>query len=135
MVLEGTEDALTSPKAEEEHVKRASLTIEHIMPQAWREHWPLPNPDEPEAAGARDRLVHTIGNLTLVNCKLNPELSNGYWDRKREGLNDHSVLYLNKQLLKDFSAKWDEAAIHARAEVLGNLAAKVWPGSPVIEIW
>src|SRR5581483_7668104 len=108
MILEALEDSLRSPKSEEEHVRRGYLTIEHIMPQAWHAHWPL-HDDDAAAAEERSRLVQTIGNLTLLNDRLNPALSNGPWDAKREGLQAHSVLHLNKQLLSAPLAQWDES--------------------------
>ena len=45
----------------------------------------------------RERVIHTIGNLTLLNSRLNAALSNGPWDSKREGLAEHSVLFLNNR--------------------------------------
>jgi len=127
MILEGIEDVLRSPKSEEEHVLRNALTIEHIMPQAWRDQWPLPGGYSEEAVGERDRLVQTIGNLTLVNEKLNPALSNAAWASKRQELAKHSVLHLNKDLLEGAAAGWDEASIRERGSRLAMLATKVWP--------
>jgi hypothetical protein len=127
MILEGIEDALRSPKSEEEHVLRNVLTIEHIMPQAWRDHWPPPDGYSEEAVGERDRLVQTIGNLTLVNEKLNPALSNAAWASKREGLAQHSVLHLNKDVVQGTVANWGEAYIRERGNRLAMLAAKIWP--------
>ena len=117
IVLEGLEDALRSPKAEEEHVCRGVLTIEHVMPQGWRDHWPLGASDqqnELEAAEQRDRLLHTIGNLTLVTDRLNPALSNSPWAVKQEELAKHSVLHLNKKLLSSPPDAWDESSIRER---------------------
>ncbi len=133
LVLEGLEDELRSPKSEEEYVRRGALTIEHIMPQNWREHWPLrprDQEDEPKAAERRHRLIHTLGNLTLVNKKLNPALANAPWETKRKEIAKHSVLHLNKQLL-DMCQKldsWDEEAIEARGKDLADIFVKVWPG-------
>jgi len=126
MILEGIEDALRSPKCEEDHVTRNTLTIEHIMPQAWRDHWPLQDGSPEEAAGERDRVIQTIGNLTLVNEKLNPALSNAPWPSKREELAKHSVLHLNKDLLETAPAAWDETSIRKRSRRLAGLAAEVW---------
>lgn len=131
VVLEGIEDALRSPKTEEEHVRRGVLTIEHVMPQGWREHWPLDTLSEQdgvEAAQLRDRLVHTIGNLTLVNKKLNPYLSNGPWIKKQEGIAKHSVLHLNKRLLENALDVWDEGSIRERGSQLAAQMATIWPG-------
>jgi hypothetical protein len=131
MVLEGLEDSLRSPKSEG-LVTKGSLTIEHVMPQAWRDHWPLAADAGTDAAGVRDRMVQTIGNLTLVTAKLNPALSNSAWAQpvnacKRKGLTDHSVLHLNKKLLDAAPTFWDEKAIEARGVELASLAANVWP--------
>jgi hypothetical protein len=129
LFLEGIEQTMRTAKAEDRNVQR-NLTIEHVMPRRWHEHWPLPEGQEPESAAAdRDRMIHTIGNLTLVTDALNPSLSNGPWPKKRQGLRDHSVLYLNKDILSVPSeAQWDEASIRKRGERLAGLAAQAWPG-------
>ena len=137
MVLEGIEEKLRTNKSESRGVPD-KLPIEHIMPQSWFAHWPLPDDgdigDNEDAVARRDRAIHTIGNLTLVNDRLNSSLSNAPWDRKRETLADHSVLFLNKQLVNDGPDTWDEAAIERRAERLHALAVEVWPHSSGIEI-
>jgi hypothetical protein len=43
MVLEALEDAGRSGLSEEGHVQRGTLTIEHVLPQKWQQHWPLPD--------------------------------------------------------------------------------------------
>ena len=127
MVLTGIEEQLRPEKAEMQEAPR-NLQIEHIMPQAWHANWPLPEDNDGEAAHERrNRLIHTIGNLTLVNDRLNPALSNDPWDRKKATLADHSVLFLNKQLAKAEQQVWDEAAIEQRAEWLYERAVEVWP--------
>ena len=128
LVLEGIEAELRTGMAETADVPR-NLTIEHVMPQSWRQFWPLlADVEEPGLAGVdRDRIIQSIGNLTLVNERLNPALSNGPWERKREGLGRHSVLFLNKDLLDKAPAAWDEAAIADRARRLCRAAIKVWP--------
>ena len=90
--------------------------------------WPAPTGEAglELAAVERDRLVHTIGNLTLVNDHLNPDLSNGPWNKKREGLGKHSVLFLNKELLDESTVdRWNEATILERGERLAQLAAQI----------
>jgi len=103
-----------------------TLQIEHIMPQGWRTHWPLVS-DDGGAEERRDRAVHTIGNLTLVNGALNKTLSNAPWGRKREALAEHSVLFLNRRLVHEGPEIWDEAAIEDRARWLHAMAVEVWP--------
>lgn len=128
IILEGIEEDLRTDKAESQSVPRG-LTIEHTMPIGWRTHWPLMVGVENEAEQAenRDQLIHTIGNLTLVNNRLNPSLSNASWKDKRATLNEHYTLFLNKDLLDNAPEVWDESAIGERAKRLCLMATKVWP--------
>lgn len=128
IVLEGIEEELRTDKAESQSVPRG-LTIEHTMPQQWRRHWPLVADVEDEIVQAekRDHLIHTIGNLTLVNSRLNPTLSNAAWTDKRATLSEHSTLFLNKDLLDSATEVWDESAIAERAKRLCQATTRVWP--------
>ncbi len=128
MIMETLEGALRTDKSETKAVPH-NLTIEHIMPQNWRENWSLQDDveDKTMVANDRDLIVHSIGNLTLVNKRLNPKLSNAPWEEKREILSDHSVLFLNKALLDEAPDVWDEAAIEGRAKRLCQVATEVWP--------
>lgn len=128
IVLEGIESELRTGMAESDSVPRG-LTIEHVMPRRWQEYWPPPadlgdgrSPEE-----RRNQRIHSIGNLTLVNKKLNPALSNAPWEKKQTGFNEHSTLFLNKDLLANAPDVWDEDAIKTRARWLFQVAAKVWP--------
>ena len=135
MVLEGIEEELRTNKAESGDVPE-NLHIEHIMPQVWEPNWPLSGDvaDDLEAIDNREQAIHTIGNLTLVNRRLNSSLSNAPWDKKRKTLSDHSVLFLNKQLINDGPHVWDEAAIKKRAKWLYKQAVNVWPHSNDFEV-
>ena len=131
IVLEGIEEELRSPMAETQEVPRG-LTIEHLMPQKWQENWPFAVvPTDSEEAVARhenrNRIIHSIGNLTLVNFRLNPSLSNSPWRCKRPKLLEHAVLFLNKKLLQEAPDEWDEDAILGRSMQLARLACRVWP--------
>jgi hypothetical protein len=139
MVLEALEDAQRSPMTEQDHCPRGKLTIEHVLPQGWREHWQLTDPSDSTAAAERDRLLHTIGNLTLVTDRLNPALSNRPWtdeeakarqvgDKgKRTLLDEHAVLMLTRPVVKDHPTVWDENAIQNRSASLAEDVIKVWP--------
>lgn len=125
LVLESLERSLHSDFTEDIDIKK-KLTIEHVMPQEWRKHWPLAtdgSPDELEIN--RNRLVQTIGNLTLLTEKLNPSVSNSDWSTKKSGIKKHSILLLNKQL-EDYPS-WGEEEIEARADQLFILATRIWP--------
>lgn len=132
MVLESIEDHLRGPLAEEAHVARRSLTIEHVMPQTWKDHWPLgPALDDVQAELDRERLLHSLGNLTLVNGRLNPTLSNAPWATKRVTLAEHTVLHLNKELLGAYKdSDWAEATIRARGSALADVIKRIWPAAP-----
>ena len=134
IVLEGIEEKLQTEKAEFRGAPR-NLTIEHIMPRGWRQHWKYPYTDNEwleqeeklELERKRDKIIHTIGNLTLVNRRLNPTLSNAPWEHKQETLNEHSVLFLNKDLLSNAPETWNECEIEERSRKLGQIVAEVWP--------
>ena len=129
IVLEALEDDLRGAKSEDQHVAR-NLTVEHVLPQTWETHWPLPDGVEPlQARLDRDRLLHTLGNLTLATSSLNSSMSNHAWSDKRGHLTENSVLHLNKRILTQVeeSGRWDEAAIRERGLAMFEQARKVWP--------
>ena len=125
MVLEAFELHLRSSYAE--RFKGGNeLTIEHVLPQAWTEHWPLA-PEDTERADRRNALMHTLGNLTLTTDKLNTAMSNQAWDEKRTRLGGHSTLALNSELLREAGQVWNVEAIEARAGRMGQWAEALWP--------
>lgn len=125
-----------------------ALDIDHVMPQAWTAHWPLPDgthvtTDEAAAAAIRrfapegvdprtDEILRRqdaiprIGNLTLVHYGVNRSLQNSAFGPKRKALFEHSNLHLNRQLMQ--CTEWNEAGIAARGEALAQLALSIWPG-------
>ena len=132
MLLEALEDDARTLKTEEAHVSRGKLTVEHILPGKWRtKHWPLPKTGDPQAdelaAARRDDLKDTLGNLSLINGRLNSSVSNGPWEKKRAAFDEHSVLHLNKRLL----GRWDpdltpEENIAVRGAELATAACRIW---------
>ena len=130
LILEGVEEQYRKTSLAEETEVPKNLTIEHVLPQSWEAHWPLPTKlDEEEARQERNRLLHTIGNLTLVTGRLNSRASNAPWERKRETLGEHSVLFLNRSLLAESKGvAWDEQMILARSKRMADLVCEVWPG-------
>ena len=107
-------------------IRRASYTIEHVMPQSWQSNWPLPTGvSELE----RDRLVQTLGNLTLLSTKLNSSVSNGPWlgvGGKRAALNEKDVLLLNNKVQEAGKDGWSEDLIRARTEELTAMILDIW---------
>jgi hypothetical protein len=133
MLLEAVEDHLrgwtsnAAPKGAE-RVRRGSLHIEHVMPRKWQKHWTLPEDTSDEVQ--RERLIHTLGNLTLLTSKLNTSISNAAWHGptgKASALQAHDVLHLNRHLLHLAGGGWDDASIRARTLELIALIQQVWP--------
>jgi hypothetical protein len=134
MVLAALENDLRQEKAEPIDVP-PSLWVEHVLPQKWRDHWPVPVDDSP-AIQRREARVHRLGNLTLVTKQLNPSMSNAAWQKKRPELNKHSVLLLNSRLVAEHAEVWDEDTIDARGEDLLGRILRMWPGpDKPLEFW
>jgi GNAT superfamily N-acetyltransferase len=135
MVLEAVEDHLRGWRngksgLGEERVARGKLAIEHVMPQKWHRHWPL---QEGHTEGDRDRIIHSLGNLTLLTSKLNSKVSNGPWlgtESKRNGLEGHDVLLLNRELLKKAVEQWTDDSIRLRTRELAAVITQIWPVPP-----
>ena len=112
-------------------IRRGSYAIEHVMPQSWIKHWPLPaGGSEPE----RDARIHRLGNLTLLTRKLNSTVSNGPWlgaAGKAAHLQEKDVVLLNSKVLKDYgSRQWDEAAIDLRTAHAIEAILAIWQVPP-----
>lgn len=120
------------------------LSVEHVLPSGWEEHWPLPDGERPtsdetfQAMFASDenntrvgqivrrrRLLNTFGNLTVLTKPLNSSVSNGPYKDKRLALADHSLLVINREITKEET--WDETKIEARGKKLFELAQAMWP--------
>src|SRR5262249_46331009 len=132
MVLEAVEDYQRGWREGKtglggERVARGKYAIEHVMPRKWVMHWPPPSGSHD---AERDRLIHTIGNLTLLTGKLNAKVSNGPWlgkGGKRDGLEDHDVLLLNRELLKKAGDAWTDEAIRSRTDEIAKMIIAIWP--------
>ena len=132
MVLEAIEDYLRGFRAEkvglgDERVARGKFAIEHVMPRKWATNWPL---IDGVSDDERERLIHTLGNLTLLTSKLNSKVSNGPWlgnDGKRGGLEAHDVLMLNRELVRKAPNRWNDEAIRVRTRELTEIVISIWP--------
>src|SRR5262249_5884338 len=93
-ILEGLELAL-GQYGREFKFEFDKLSVEHILPQKWRvEDYPLPA-ETVDARETRARLLHSLGNMTLVTPNFNTALSNLSFKIKRPAIIDESVLKLN----------------------------------------
>lgn len=129
MVLEAIEDHRrgwrgTSEGLGGERVARGKYHIEHVLPRKWQMHWPLP-PSLSELD--RDRILHTLGNLTLLTGKLNSKVSNAAWSIKKDALAQHDVLKLNSDLLAWAGSTWTEDRIMERTDSMIDSIIEIWP--------
>lgn len=127
IVLHAIEKHLMPESAPNPTVSR-NVQIEHLMPQSWEnEHWQLGSLEEEDATERRNSLIHTLGNLTLVNSSLNASMSNGPWHSKKEAIRESDNLFINKKLLDDASYVWDEEQIAKRGEWMADIILNIWP--------
>lgn len=119
----------------------AGLTVEHVMPQGWITHWRLQDgaevqanelwvasPEDGSRSGLisrRERLKQTLGNLTLLSQPLNSAVSNGPFLAKRDTIAEHTMLELNRTILK--APVWDEESILMRGAEMAAIAKGIWP--------
>lgn len=133
LIFEGIEQRKRSLLNEDIEI-RSALTIEHIMPQSWRDNWPVPEVEgEIDILGAvdteiaRSMCINKMGNLTLLTHSLNASVSNGPFDVKLPAVRAHSSLALNREL--GAYQTWDEQAVAERGLALFEIARSVW-GAP-----
>ena len=111
-------------------------TVEHIMPKAWHANWPLPDNTDTysknrygmsseTALTRRNRLVNTLGNLTLLTGKLNSHTSNGPWHVKRKAFREHPGLHITQDVAK--LEEWSEDAIEKRGQEMLHEILQIWP--------
>ncbi|MFG2137817.1 DUF262 domain-containing protein [Streptomyces sp. NPDC048650] len=106
---------------------KASLSVEHILPQRPAPAWFELLADETESNETpqelHDLLVHTLGNLTLTGD--NTKLSNHPFDRKQQIL-ESSALRMNLEIAS--AQRWGKAEILDRADRLAGRSVELWPG-------
>lgn len=134
-LFEAIEKAKRTALSEEIEIK-SQLTIEHIMPQKWQVHWPVPgfahvaeeeiDVDQLAREMEREQGINKLGNLTLLTHTLNATVSNGPFSVKMPAVRAHASLALNREL--NGLDQWDEAAILQRGTALFEVALRIWRG-------
>lgn len=103
------------------------LTIEHVLPQTLsdpvREAFAEDFPADADIAYEHERIVHTLGNLTLSGY--NSELSNKPFEEKRELLAGSGVS-MNQAIAAH--QRWGVDEINARSAELAEKIIELWPG-------
>lgn len=102
-------------------------TLEHLLPQSWKEYWGDIIKDEEEA----ENFIYQIGNMTLLKGKLNSSLQNMNWQTKLNGdgkaknyISKNADLLINKELLN--KKLWDKKEITDRTEKFINDFFEIW---------
>lgn len=142
-ILEALDVFAHTSKSEQQSLP-SGLTIEHVMPQKWQDHWPLAekvrvDPEtgyhdpvrEQNAVQRRNMLINTLGNLTLITSSLNPSLSNSPWAAKRPELLKFSKLNLTQYFHGEEALDWGDEAIEMRTDYLCNQLVQIWPALPI----
>jgi len=107
-------------------------SLEHVLPKKWRNNWDKEHKLTDAQGEARDRILATLGNLTLITKKLNSSIRDSDWATKKigsgknKGLNEYAqgIEIFSKYLQRD---NWNEGSIKERAKELSNFAVgTVW---------
>lgn len=130
MVLRAIEAHIRTSKSEAVTLPEV-LTVEHLLPQKgslanypYADQLPLQTGETAERC--RERLLHTLGNLTLLTTELNASISNGPFPGKCASIAANSDLRLNAWLRANPPQAWSEASIVARGETLFQAAVEIW---------
>jgi hypothetical protein len=125
-----------------------SLDVDHILPQSWYAHWPLPDGssatweevsevallsrsglplnERQQMIAQREASCRNLGNLTLLNLSVNRKAQNFGFEEKRDLLIANTNLRLNIPLVR--RTTWDEASIAERGRQMTDVALTLWPG-------
>ena len=129
MILLALNDQLRTSRSES-IAHSDSLTVEHLLPQRWEAHYPLPHnlplDDAETAEQRRQRLINTVGNLTLLTGPMNASISNGPFGAKAREIGRLSDLRLNASFRERQFNHWNEHDIEKRGEDLFETAKIIW---------
>ncbi len=134
MVLRALEESMRTAKNEAVSLP-VSLTIEHLLPQkfAIKDYpyaVPMPLKEDETPERCRARVMHAIGNLTLLTQSLNTAVSNGPFVAKSAAIAAESDLRLNAWLRAGAHTVWSETEIATRATKLFEFALVIWSRPP-----
>lgn len=100
----------------------SGFSVEHMMPKNWNKNWKtLPDGITKEVRSGK---LLTLGNLTLIQGKLNSSLRDSSWSKKRAKLKDYSTLKQTTDYLT--IENWTESEIDKRTENLFKIAEQIW---------
>ena len=122
-----------------------NYTLEHVMPQKWEMNWkdvPYVDangnvlPDNELSMEKRYTKVYSLGNMTLLNGRLNTSVSNNNLETKmkgdgrKKGVEKYASLSVTKDdIVEAIFHKgkiWNEQTITDREKALGDEIIKLW---------
>ena len=144
-ILLEIEQSIRGSKQEKVKFLNSGLTIEHLLPQKWFEFWSLDDEYvteedfnvsihavmiEEDKNGKyhrieyRNKMLHTIGNLTILTSSLNPDVSNSSFDIKKQKIALQSTVLLNTYFQN--KTIWNEEEIINRSKYLYEQIKEIW---------
>ena len=103
--------------AREISLRNETETIEHILPQNPGEEWGYDNYDY-------DSLIYRLGNLCLLEGRLNKEIENKSYMEK--GIAYRQSSFLTTRTIPDNFAEWNRDTITRRQTHMGKCAKSIW---------
>ncbi len=117
-----------------------TYSLEHIMPQSWEQNWGIDKvavvtttgdivQNKETANELRRAAIYEIGNMTILNRKLNSSLSNKEMKSKIKIMKKYADLGIAKEVIDtcEKSNNWNEYYIRNRTNDLYKLFIKLWP--------
>ena len=104
-------------------------SLEHVMPKKWENNWtPVANEDDKIT---RNRMLLTLGNLTIITTSLNTSIRDANWETKKNGRGEKHGLRHFASGIETFApymdyAEWNENVIKERANFLFTKAKEIW---------
>lgn len=95
-------------------------TIEHVLPENPGESW-----DEVVSPDRHAQLVYRLGNLTLLDKRLNRDAGNRAFAEKRV-LYAQSAYRMPRQLDEHAAPEWNATTIEARQRRMAEIARSIW---------
>ena len=115
-------ELITSSQVKKIQYMQSTLQIEHILPQKytkvskWVSHW---KDDEADA------WMHRLGNLVLLNQKMNAKISNGPFLEKRKHYKS-SPYPMTRRISDIYKSQWTAKEVRENHSCVIDLAKQVW---------